>query len=133
MKDIYIMEDYATSEEVPMNYKLTEGCDSQLHGHSFVEIFYVISGSAPHRFDNEPTKTLQAGDTYLIMPSHIHEFLRRKQDCMCRRAFWEKAGKIKRLQRLRQKKLKYPLYKMYTLYLMMQFLQMEKEPFRFLN
>ncbi len=81
MKDVYIMEDYATSEEVPMNYKLTEGCDNQLHGHAFVEIFYVISGNAPHKFDNEPTKTLQAGDTYLIMPSHTHEFLIRKQEC----------------------------------------------------
>ncbi|MBQ9734420.1 MAG: AraC family transcriptional regulator [Clostridia bacterium] len=81
MKDIYIMEDYATSDEVPMNYKLTEGYDTQLHGHEFVEIFYVISGNAPHKFDNEPTKTLQAGDTYLIMPTHYHEFLKRKQDC----------------------------------------------------
>ena len=81
MKEIYIMEDYATTEEVPLNFKLTEGYDTQLHGHSFVEIFYVISGTAPHRLDEMPVQTIQAGDTFLIMPSHTHEFLHRKSEC----------------------------------------------------
>ena len=79
MKEIYVLEDYATTEVVPLNFKLTEGYDAQLHGHSFVEIFYVISGSAPHRLDEMPVQTIQAGDTFLIMPSHTHEFLKRKR------------------------------------------------------
>lgn len=75
------MEDYATSEQVPLNFKLTEGIDASLHGHCFVEIFYVISGTAPHKFDGGATETLQSGDCFLILPSHLHEFLVRKTQC----------------------------------------------------
>ena len=81
MKEVYVMEDYATSEEVPMNYKLTEGLDTSIHGHAFVEIFYVINGNIPHRLDNEEIKTLQAGDAIIILPHHTHEFLRQNHQC----------------------------------------------------
>ena len=75
------MEDYATSEEVPMNYKLTEGIDTSLHGHAFVEIFYVINGNIPHRLDDENIRMLQAGDAVLILPNHKHEFFRKNHQC----------------------------------------------------
>ena len=81
MKNIYILEDYATSDENPINYKITESFDTLQHGHDFVEIFYILSGTAPHRFNSEPVKTLQIGDTYLIMPTHYHQFIPRKQNC----------------------------------------------------
>lgn len=72
------VEDYATTEELPISTKVTSSGDESAHDHSFVEIFYVISGEIPHRLDDKKTENLKIGDAVLIMPGHYHAFLREK-------------------------------------------------------
>ncbi len=71
--------DYATTEEIPMGFKITSLGDVAVHTHSFVEIFYVTNGSANHKFNGGPSKPIQAGDAYLILPSQTHSFIRTKE------------------------------------------------------
>ena len=73
---IYNLEYYATTEQIPIAYKLTSTSDVSKHTHTCVEIFYVISGTIEHKFSDSPSSFLQAGDGYLIMPTVSHEFLR---------------------------------------------------------
>lgn len=68
--------DYATTEEIPMSFKITSSGDKSPHTHSFVEIFYIVNGSIPHKLDGGVTETLSVGDMFIIMPEHIHTFLR---------------------------------------------------------
>lgn len=75
------IEDYATTNEIPMSFKIYSG-DAGTHTHSFVEISYIISGSTQHRLNGGPVKNLQPGDAILIMPSVPHEFIKsKKQEC----------------------------------------------------
>lgn len=52
---------------------LTISNNNQLHCHEFVEIFYVISGSAIHILNGQKT-TVNSGDVYIIKPSDYHCF-----------------------------------------------------------
>lgn len=70
--------DYATTEEIPMGFKMTTGGNMSEHTHSFVEIFYVVNGTSYHRLSNGETSYIQTGDVYLILPSMSHAFVRDK-------------------------------------------------------
>jgi YesN/AraC family two-component response regulator len=64
------------SEIIPNgNYftSLTISNNNQLHRHEFVEIFYVVSGSAFHILNGQTT-TVNNGDIYIIKPSDYHCF-----------------------------------------------------------
>ena len=64
------------SEIIPNgNYftSLTISNNNQLHRHEFVEIFYVVSGSAFHILNGQTT-TVNSGDIYIIKPSDYHCF-----------------------------------------------------------
>ena len=64
------------SEIIPNgNYftSLTISNNNQLHSHEFVEIFYVVSGSAQHILNGSKT-TVSNGDVYIIKPSDYHCF-----------------------------------------------------------
>ena len=64
------------SEIIPNgNYftSLTISNNNQLHRHEFVEIFYVVSGSALHILNGQKTP-LNNGDVYIIKPSDYHCF-----------------------------------------------------------
>ena len=64
------------SEIIPNgNYftSLTISNNNQLHCHEFVEIFYVVSGSAVHLLNGQKT-TVANGDVYIIKPSDYHCF-----------------------------------------------------------
>ena len=52
---------------------LTISNNNQLHRHEFVEIFYVVSGSAIHILNGQKT-TINSGDVYIIKPSDYHCF-----------------------------------------------------------
>lgn len=64
------------SEIIPNNNfytSLTTSNNNQLHRHEFVEIFYVVSGSATHVL-NEQKAEISSGDVYIIKPSDYHCF-----------------------------------------------------------
>jgi AraC family cel operon transcriptional repressor len=64
------------SEIIPNgNYftSLTISNNNQAHCHEFVEIFYVVSGSADHILNGQKT-TITNGDVYIIKPSDYHCF-----------------------------------------------------------
>lgn len=84
MEEIYTTETYTRSEEIPVNFKLTEGKDTDVHKHHSIEIIYIINGTTPHKLDDEPVKNLQPGDTVIVMPSHKHEFLKHTPPCTYR-------------------------------------------------
>ena len=52
---------------------LTISNNNQLHRHEFVEIFYVVSGSAIHILNGQKTP-INSGDVYIIKPSDYHCF-----------------------------------------------------------
>lgn len=52
---------------------LTMANNNQLHRHEFVEIFYVVSGTADHILNGQKT-AISSGDVYIINPSDYHCF-----------------------------------------------------------
>lgn len=52
---------------------LTISNNNQLHRHEFVEIFYVVSGSAVHILNGQKIP-INRGDVYIIKPSDYHCF-----------------------------------------------------------
>ena len=52
---------------------LTISNNNQLHCHEFIEIFYVVSGSAIHILNGQRT-VINSGDVYIIKPSDYHCF-----------------------------------------------------------
>ena len=52
---------------------LTISNNNQLHCHEFIEIFYVVSGSAVHILNGQKT-IINSGDVYIIKPSDYHCF-----------------------------------------------------------
>ena len=95
MKEIYELEDYATTEEIPAAFKLSHGNDTSVHTHAVVEIFYVIDGVTYHKFNGRQQELLEAGDCFLILPGVNHEFIHVKnslcthRDVMIRQSFFE--------------------------------------------
>ncbi len=53
---------------------LTSANDNQLHRHEFIEIFYVISGSAIHQVNDKET-TIGTGEVCILRPSDFHRFI----------------------------------------------------------
>lgn len=47
---------------------------NQYHSHEFIEIFYVVAGSAIHEL-NEQRSTITAGDIFVLKPTDFHRFL----------------------------------------------------------
>ena len=52
---------------------LTTANNNQVHCHEFVEIFYVVSGSADHILNGQKTP-VSSGDVYIIKPTDYHCF-----------------------------------------------------------
>lgn len=52
---------------------LTNANDNQLHRHDFIEIFYVVAGSATHFLNGVQTE-LKAGDAFLLKTTDKHRF-----------------------------------------------------------
>jgi AraC family cel operon transcriptional repressor len=52
---------------------LTMANNNQVHCHEFVEIFYVVSGSAIHVLNGQKTM-VTSGDLYIVKPSDYHCF-----------------------------------------------------------
>ena len=52
---------------------LTMANNNQMHRHEFVEIFYVVSGTAEHILNGQKT-VITSGDIYIITPSDYHCF-----------------------------------------------------------
>ena len=72
------IEDYATSDEVPMSFLTKSSGDGSgvNHKHGFVEIFYIISGSILHKFNEDPARSIETGDAYIILKGNSHGFYR---------------------------------------------------------
>lgn len=78
------IEDYITTEEVPMGFELTayHTCDGdgELHTHSFFEIFYMTRGRAKHVIKNrngeETASLIKEGDMVLLNLDEAHCFMR---------------------------------------------------------
>ena len=75
--------DYATTEEIPMGFKTTNLATAGPHNHSFVEIFYVVSGSMRHSVNGGSEKVLKTGDAYIIMPDSYHTFSHTQEHETC--------------------------------------------------
>lgn len=52
---------------------LTDANDNQYHRHEFVEIFYVVSGTAIQIL-NGKTQKLTAGNLFVLLPDDFHQF-----------------------------------------------------------
>lgn len=53
---------------------LTNANDNQPHRHEFIEIFYVISGSAIHQANGKDTE-IGTGEVCILRPSDFHRFI----------------------------------------------------------
>lgn len=80
------IDDYLTTEEVPMGFELTAHAadgDGELHTHSFFEIFYMVSGKAKHVTkkygQSEVYSSLREGDTVLIPTDTAHCFFKENE------------------------------------------------------
>jgi len=77
------IDDYLTTEEVPIGFELTtfhaKDGDGLLHTHSFFEVFYFINGQTKHllkRKNNSDVLTdVREGDMFLLTPSDAHCFI----------------------------------------------------------
>ena len=75
------IDDYITTEEVPMGFELTNTSDDMdEHTHSFYEIFYVINGQAKHSLTRKDGTTiledLRECDMVLVPLDDAHCFVR---------------------------------------------------------
>ena len=56
---------------------------SYFHNHDYYEIFYMISGTVSHYFDNK-TEIIRAGDLFYIPPGYVHCFYKSDSEYMHR-------------------------------------------------
>ena len=52
--------------------------NNQYHSHEFIEIFYVVAGSATHEL-NEQQHDVTAGDIFVLKPTDFHRFIPSKE------------------------------------------------------
>lgn len=74
-KDFVTLSDYnKTTEEIPIGFNLVGPSNTLFHTHDYVEIFYIISGTINHKYENEPMESLSSGDAFIILPTKKHMF-----------------------------------------------------------
>ena len=72
MESILFIHELFKSQELFRN-QLSNHSNNQYHCHEFIEIFYVISGTAQQRLNNS-TINISTGDLFLLRPSDQHSF-----------------------------------------------------------
>ena len=72
MESILFVHELFKSQELFRN-QLSNHSNNQYHCHEFIEIFYVISGTAKQRLNNS-TIEISTGDLFLLRPSDQHSF-----------------------------------------------------------
>lgn len=72
MESILFIHELFKSQELFRN-QLSNHSNNQYHCHEFIEIFYVISGTAQQRLNNS-TIEISTGDLFLLRPSDQHSF-----------------------------------------------------------
>ena len=72
MESILFVHELFKPQELFRN-QLSNHSNNQYHCHEFIEIFYVISGTAQQRLNNSTTE-ISTGDLFLLRPSDQHSF-----------------------------------------------------------
>ena len=80
---MYVSEFFSSNES--FKHQLTNHSNNQYHSHEFIEIFYVIHGSAQQKI-NKKTIDISAGDLFLLRPFDNHSFISDNPD-FCHRDF----------------------------------------------
>lgn len=68
--------DNMIQDDIPISFSLTDYGDTGMHTHSFVEVFYIISGQISHSFSGGSVTALKAGDMAIIPVGTAHSFFR---------------------------------------------------------
>ena len=50
------------------------GYEARMHSHPYVEILHILEGAADVRFEDGGPIRLEAGDTVVLPPDHLHTF-----------------------------------------------------------
>ena len=72
MGNIMFVSEFFKSDELFRN-QLSNHSNNQYHSHEFIEIFYVLSGSAQQRLNNS-TIDISTGDLFLLRTNDRHSF-----------------------------------------------------------
>ena len=76
-REIDIIPDYMTTDDVKLGTKITGGPDVGVHVHDYYEVFYIINGSIGHVV-NGRSETLSVGDMVFLRLFDVHTFVRDK-------------------------------------------------------
>lgn len=68
-----LFSDWCVPDNVKIIIQISDFVKSIDHTHDFVEIFYVVEGSANHYY-NGNVETCRLGDMFLILPDEVHGF-----------------------------------------------------------
>lgn len=96
-ENLLVLPDYITTEETPLGFKLTTTENTLIHTHEYVEIFYLLNGTAEHKYENNPTQTLSAGDAFIMLPSKKHMFIVKNPGSAIHRDIFVREGFFKKV------------------------------------
>ena len=75
---------------------ISDAPSTKPHRHEYIEIFYVIDGTAEHHI-NKKTHVLKAGDLYIIRPNDFHQFKAIETSPLLHRNFFVKLSEFQRI------------------------------------